>query len=92
MTTTEADLRRQAQRRVKMKVGFVVHATVYVIVNLGLFAIDRATGGPRWHLWPLAGWGLGLAIHGIATWFALNGGGIRGRMVQREMQRLRDGR
>lgn len=92
MTTPDADLHRQAQRRVKMKMGFAVHAAVYVIVNLGLFAIDRATGGPRWHFWPLAGWGLGLAIHGFVTWFALNGGGIRGRMVEREMQRLRDGR
>lgn len=92
MSTTEADLQRLARRRVKMKMGFAIHAAVYVIVNLGLFAIDRATGGPHWHLWPLAGWGLGLAIHGLATWYALDGGGIRGRMVEREVQRLRDGR
>jgi hypothetical protein len=92
MSTTESDLHHRARRRVKMKMGFAIHAVVYVIVNLGLFAIDRATGGGRWHLWPLFGWGLGLAIHGVVTWFALDGGGIRERWVEREVRRLRDER
>lgn len=90
MSDTETDLRREAQRRVKLKLAWGVHATVFVLVNLGLYLINRAAGGGRWHVWPLFGWGLGLAIHGLVTWFAVNGGGVRERMVEQELKRLRE--
>ena len=60
-----------ARRRVKQKMGFYIHPTVYLLVNLGLAAINLASGGKAWHLWPLAGWGLGLAIHGFVTFASL---------------------
>ncbi|MCU0920441.1 MAG: 2TM domain-containing protein [Burkholderiaceae bacterium] len=86
---TEQDLQRRARRRVKQKMGFTIHATVYLLVNLGLAAIDFASGGKAWHLWPLAGWGLGLAIHGFVTFASLNGDGLRERMLDDEVERLR---
>ena len=86
---SEQDLQRHAQRRVKQKMGFYIHATVYVVVNLGLAAINFASGGTSWHLWPLAGWGLGLAIHGFVTFASLNGDGLRERMLHDEVERLR---
>jgi fatty acid desaturase len=86
---TEDDLMRRARRRVNQKMGFYIHATVYVLVNLGLAAINFASGGNSWHLWPLAGWGLGLAIHGFVTFASLNGDGLRDRMLDDEVQRLR---
>ena len=82
------DIRSRARRRVGMKMGFAIHAFVYAIVNLGLFAINALSGGGRWHLWPLAGWGLGLAIHGIVTFVALHGEGVRERMLNDEIERL----
>ena len=85
----EQDLQRRARRRVNQKMGFTIHATVYVLVNLGLAAINFASGGKAWHLWPLAGWGLGLAIHGFVTFARLNGDGLRERMLQGEVERLR---
>jgi hypothetical protein len=85
----EADLQRRARRRVNQKMGFYIHATVYVLVNLGLAAINFASGGKGWHLWPLAGWGLGLAIHGFVTFARLNGDGLREHMLQVEVERLR---
>ena len=69
--------------------GFYIHALVFVLVNLGLFAINAVAGGPRWHAFPLLGWGLGLAIHGIFTLVSLNGEGLRGRMLAAEVERLR---
>lgn len=81
-------LQRQAERRVKQKMGFYVHATVFVLVNLGLAVIGIASGR-SWYLWPLAGWGLGLAIHGFVTFALLNGDGLRERMVRDEVERLR---
>ena len=89
---SEPELQRRARRRVNQKMGFYIHASVFVLVNLGLAAINLATGGKSWHWWPLAGWGLGLAIHGIVTFASLNGDGLRERMLEREIARLRGGR
>lgn len=88
--THDASLRARARRRVGMKIGFGIHALVFVLVNAGLFAIDAAAGGAaRWAHFPLLGWGLGLAIHGIVTAIGLQGDGLRERLMQSEIQRLR---
>lgn len=89
MNPQDDDLMRRARRRVNQKMGFYIHATVYVLVNLGLLAINLVSGGRSWHLWPLAGWGLGLAIHGVVTFASVNGDGLREHLLQRELQRLR---
>lgn len=86
---TDAQLLRRARRRVGMRIGFATHAFVFVLVNLGLFAIDAATGGPQWSRFPLMGWGLGLAIHGLVTFIALSSDGMRDRLVAGEVERLR---
>jgi hypothetical protein len=69
--------------------GFYIHATVFVLVNLGLASINLTSADKAWHLWPLAGWGLGLAIHGFVTFASLNGDGLRERMLDDEVERLR---
>ena len=94
MRSTEAlesttSLEARARRRVGRKVGFYLHALVFVLVNLGLFAINAATGDPHWAHFPLMGWGLGLAIHGLVTFIGLQGEGLRRGMLQREIERLR---
>ncbi|MET0351746.1 MAG: 2TM domain-containing protein [Rhizobacter sp.] len=80
-------LHRIARRRVAIKTGWMVHALVFVAVNLGLFVINGLAGGFRWHLFPLGGWGLGLAIHGLVVLLVL--GNWRERLVAREVERLR---
>ncbi len=85
----EDELLRRAKRRVDAKMGFYVHALVFVLVNAGLYALNLWQGGTRWHGWPLAGWGLGLAIHGIVTYLSLSGDGLRERMLADEVQRLK---
>ncbi len=85
----DEDLRRNAERRVKLKMGFFIHAGIYVLVNLGLLAINALGGGRPWALWPLAGWGLGLAIHGIVTFVSLRGDGLHERMLQQEIHKLK---
>jgi len=89
---TEDEVLRRAKRRVGLKTGFMIHALVYVLVNLGLAGINLFSGGQRWHLFPLLGWGLGLAIHGIVTFIALRGEGYRERMLASEAERIRNGR
>lgn len=87
-----AEIDRLARRRVALKLSWMGHAALYVLVNLLLLALNTAGGGPRWHVWPLAGWGLGLAIHGAVVLFALGGEGLRQRMLQAERERLRQRR
>ena len=46
--------------------GFIVHAYVYVGVNILLFILNIVdTPHQLWFIWPLAGWGIGLAVHGF---------------------------
>jgi hypothetical protein len=91
MTTplTDEELMRRAKRRVDMKMGFYMHLLVFVLVNLFLFALNTWQGGHRWHGWPLFGWGIGLAIHGIVTYLNLSGEGLRERMLADEVEKLK---
>jgi hypothetical protein len=86
--TDDAELHRLAMRRADMKLGFRSHVFVYAIVNAGLAAINLATSpGYLWFVWPLIGWGIGLAAHAAAVY--LDGEHIRERMIAEEYERLR---
>ena len=87
MSVEEID--RIARRRAGAKLGWYVHAMVYLLVNLFLFSLSEYGFGTRaWSVKPLLGWGLGLALHGISVWFLGAGGQLRERMVQKERDRL----
>ena len=47
---------------------FRAHATAYLLVMVLLIAIWLLTtpGGYFWPVWPMLGWGIGLASHGLA--------------------------
>ena len=81
------DLERLAHKRAGVKLGWYVHAAVYAVVNVFLFAISWAFGY-TWSIYPLLGWGLGLALHGIAVFFLGAGSGLRERLVRKERDRL----
>jgi hypothetical protein len=85
-----ADLERLARRRAGAKLGWFIHAFVYVLVNVGLVALS-ASRGHTWAVYPLLGWGLGLLIHGAVVWFVATGGGVYDRLVARERRALQGG-
>jgi hypothetical protein len=86
--TDDVELRRLAVRRAEMKLGFRSHVFAYAIVNAGLAAINLATSpGYLWFVWPLIGWGIGLAAHAAAVY--LDGEHIRDRMIAEEYEKLR---
>src|SRR3712207_6890238 len=72
----------RARARVQAIKGFYIHASVFVVVNLGLFVINALTsglaGGVWWFYWPLLGWGIGLGAHALGV-FGFGGGGPWGR-------------
>ena len=80
------DLERTARRRAGMKLGWYIHAGVYIAVNLMLAALS-ASSGRSWAIFPALGWGLGLAIHGIVV-FLVAGGGVYEQLVERERRQL----
>jgi hypothetical protein len=81
------DLKRIARRRASAKLSLYIHAGVYFAVNSFLAVVQlQTTPQTHWNLWPLAGWGLGLAIH--ATVVLLAASGLRERMERAELDKL----
>ena len=81
------DLKRIARRRAGAKLGLYIHAAVYIAVNAFLALVQmQTTPQVHWNLWPLAGWGLGLAIHASVVLLAASG--LRARMEAAELKRL----
>ena len=81
------NLEREARRRAGARMGWIIHAVVYVAVNL-LLASLSAMSGRGWAIYPALGWGLGLAIHGAVVYLAIGGGGLAQRLVEQERRRL----
>ena len=88
----DVELRRLAIRRADMKLAFRSHLMAYVTVNAGLVAIYLMTsfGDYFWPIWPMLGWGIGLAAHAAAVY--TDGEGIRDRMIAEELEKLRRSR
>jgi len=86
-TTSTDPIERLARRRAGAKLGWYIHAGVYIAVNL-LLAMLSAMSDRHWAIFPALGWGLGLAIHGVVVFVTTGGGGLHEQLVQRERQRL----
>jgi hypothetical protein len=80
-------LEQLAHRRARAKLGWYIHATVYVAVNLLLAALS-ALSGRHWAVFPAVGWGLGLAVHGAVVFLVAGGAGLHERLIERERSRL----
>ncbi|MCC2634699.1 MAG: hypothetical protein K0S48_2585, partial [Ramlibacter sp.] len=80
------DLERLARRRAGAKLGWYIHAGVYIAVNLGLATLS-AMSGRHWAIFPAFGWGIGLLVHGIVV-FVVTGGVVFESLVARERRQL----
>src|SRR3954452_23984536 len=97
MPTTEqpiptGDLRTVAIRRLHRKREFFEHLVSYLIVNgvlVVVWLIIALTTGAwfPWPLFPIAGWGIGLAFHAWSA-FGPSSRPIDEAAVEREMGRL----
>ena len=86
-TLTTDPIERLARRRAGAKMGWYIHASVYLLVNLLLVALSVGSGR-HWAVFPALGWGIGLAIHGVFVFFLAGGSNLHERMVQAERDRL----
>jgi hypothetical protein len=77
----------RAKRRVAQIKGFYIHATVYVLVNTVLIGINLLTAPDQiWFFWPLLGWGIGLAAHGLSVYGL--GGFLGAEWEERKIQEI----
>jgi hypothetical protein len=82
---TDTTPREAAVKRLKARRDFRTHAGIYVIVNALLVVIWAASGaGYFWPIWPIAGWGVGLALNAWAVYFERP---ISEEEIRREMER-----
>ncbi|HEX8684053.1 MAG TPA: 2TM domain-containing protein, partial [Ardenticatenaceae bacterium] len=65
--------------------NYKAHLVAYVSVNLFLFIIS-IMGGEFWFIYPLLGWGIGLAMH---TWYMNQ---TEGETFERELEQWRSQR
>ena len=84
---SDAALLRRARHRAGARLGFRIHLLAFLAVNAGL-AVIALSRGQFWFVWPLLGWGLGLAAHGLSLAWS-QGNGYQ-RMVDQELARLRE--
>ena len=83
------DIDRLARKRAGAKLGWYMHAGLYVVVNLAIFSVSTYGFGTRpWSVFPLLGWGLGVVLHGVSVFVLGSGSSFRERMVQKERDRL----
>lgn len=81
----ERSVRRKATRRVYARIGLMWHAGVFVMANLAMYAIDqRYSPSVDWFVWPLAAWGVALAMHAFATFASA---GMTEDMIQVQIRR-----
>ncbi len=82
---------RDALEYVRDIKGFYNHLAIYVLCIAAMAAIWLLTGaGYPWFLWPMLGWGVGVASHGLAVFeiFSLFGADWERRQVEKRLRRL----
>jgi 2TM domain-containing protein len=90
--TSETDqLRERAVKRLRKRRDLGTHALVFVLVNAFLVGIWLMTGdgGFFWPIFPMAGWGIGLAMNAWDVW---RGDEFAPAAIERQMRRLQNGR
>ena len=73
--------------------GFYSHLAVYILVITIMAATNLYMGTDNlWFIWPMLGWGLGVASHGLAVFEILSVFGVdwEKRQIKKRMQDYRD--
>ena len=75
-----------ARRRAGARLGFYIHLSTFIVVNILLIIINFAvTPDYKWFIWPLLGWGIGLLGHAAGIFVFP---GMLHRMTDQELQKI----
>jgi hypothetical protein len=81
-----AAFREREARRILRRRAFYVHAAVYGATNLAIVVIwFLSDGGHPWFLYPILGWGIGLAAHAAVAFLLESPQDI---VLEREQRRM----
>ncbi|MDH5676528.1 MAG: 2TM domain-containing protein [Myxococcales bacterium] len=81
----ERQVRARAARKVGSRLGFYWHASVFLMANMAMLAINLGySPDTLWFQWPLGGWGAALILHAFATFKAP---AMSERMIEAEVNR-----
>ena len=80
---------KKKKKRVENLKAFYIHLALYILVNLMLFFINISSDSSKlWFLYPLAGWGIGIVIHGLTTFpFGIFGKEWEERKIKEYMEK-----
>lgn len=74
----------------KRRASFKSHLTIYLIMSAFFWLLWYFTGGTRhgemlpWPIWPMAGWGIGVAFHYVSAYVS-----TKDNAVEREYEKLK---
>jgi hypothetical protein len=81
---------RAAEINATAKLSLLLHLSAYCVVNILLIIINLTTSPQYyWFKWPLLGWGIGLCMHGLGVFVFTGGSGLKERMIQRELEKMK---
>jgi hypothetical protein len=79
---------QEAKKRVEELKGFYTHLITYFLVNTVLVVINLLTSPEYfWFIWPIIGWGVGLAIHAFSVFSNLWGKSWEERKIKEIMEK-----
>ncbi len=83
-----AAFREREARKILRRRAFWLHATIYAATNVAIFLVWVLVGGGYpWFVFPIIGWGIGLAAHAAAAFLMVS---TQDLVLEREQRRLSD--
>lgn len=87
---SDEELYQLARKRLALKKAFFIHLLVYIAVMLLLIVINRSfSSSSIWFIYPLLGWGIGVAIHGATIYSSISS--TSNHKIQREINKIKNG-
>ncbi|MFO7676827.1 MAG: 2TM domain-containing protein [Thermoplasmatota archaeon] len=88
---SEEDLWKKAHKRAEEKVGFFIHLSCYIMVNILLVVLWYISSGGDlsvfpWFIIPMLGWGIGIVAHGVG---AFAGGSFQDKIAEKEYKKMK---
>lgn len=84
---TDEELYQLATKRLALKKAFFIHLVVYISVMLLLVVINLSFSSTLWFVYPLLGWGIGIAIHGFITYSKISSSSQR--KIEKEIKKIK---
>ena len=82
------DAYKRAKKKVQARLGFFIHLSVYLGVNILLIIINLLTSPEYiWFKWPLIGWGIGVFFHAMSIFVFSGKSALTERMTEKEMEK-----